>query len=560
MKISLKMTLISFLCMLVLSISFYSMHSYFTQKQEDFVKEKMSEEVMKVRKYQVKNLIESVGAYSGGVYKELKEKHEEYRFAELLGKYFSNVRFGLGGYFIIFDENGHIYYHPSKEWMGKNKLEAKDANGFEFLKDMIQKGKTSDEGYTEYVLKNKENGTQERKLAFTRMHKDSRLFITTFVSLDNIDEAFKVLSEEIDRQNTSNNIYFSVFSVVFLCLMLMMIAFIIRIQIVKPLKNLTDKSNELSSGDGDLTKKLEINGKDEIAEASMAINTFLEKVRGLIEEAKEISNENASIANELSNTSQQTGKRAEEGSLIVSEVSSKGNNTKTNLDKGVIGATQGKDELSSATKYIKEANQAINTLTEQINTSVEIENELASRIEQLSRDADNVKSILEIINDVADQTNLLALNAAIEAARAGEHGRGFAVVADEVRSLAERTQKSLAEINATISVIVQGIKDTSEQMNNNSKQISELTNVAVSTQEKINQMGIAMSDAVAISESTVNDYISTSKDMSDILDGVNNMSIITNENARSVEEIASAANHLSAMTEQLNKKLNEFRT
>ncbi|MBZ7995654.1 methyl-accepting chemotaxis protein, partial [Campylobacter canadensis] len=327
-----------------------------------------------------------------------------------------------------------------------------------------------------------------------------------------------------------------------------------------PLNALTNKSIELSSGDGDLTKKLEVKGKDEIAQASMAINEFLEKVRVLIAQAKDISNENASIANELSHTSMQTGKRAEEGSITINEVASKGANTKGNLDVGVKQAQKGKEELQNASKYIIEANNAINQLTNQINHSASTESELASKIEQLSRDADNVKSILEIINDVADQTNLLALNAAIEAARAGEHGRGFAVVADEVRSLAERTQKSLSEINATISVIVQGIKDASEQMSNNSKEISNLTSVASNTQNTINEMGKIMSEAVKISEGTVSDYINTSKDMSLILDGVNNMNTITNENARSVEEIAGAANHLSEMTENLNKKLNEFRT
>ncbi|GHS86875.1 hypothetical protein FACS189487_01920 [Campylobacterota bacterium] len=140
------------------------------------------------------------------------------------------------------------------------------------------------------------------------------------------------------------------------------------------------------------------------------------------------------------------------------------------------------------------AEDIVGNLTKQIVDASQKENELAEKLVQLSRDADQVKSVLRVIADIADQTNLLALNAAIEAARAGEHGRGFAVVADEVRKLAERTQKSLAETNASISVVVQAIGDSSDSMSANAKDMQTLVGDVEQVRNTMHQVIVTLNN------------------------------------------------------------------
>ncbi|MGM0623370.1 MAG: methyl-accepting chemotaxis protein [Campylobacterota bacterium] len=351
----------------------------------------------------------------------------------------------------------------------------------------------------------------------------------------------------------------AIFSLIGLIGFSIFVFFIMR-SIVNPIKSVDYAATQLASGDGDLTRRLEIYNKDELGKSSASINSFIEKIWHLVKESKDLSSENASISHELSTTANSVGKSVEQSVGIIGNCTSKSQSIQDEIKGAINDAKASQDGITTANKDLEYSKDELVKLTSKVEESARVEVELADRMNQLASEASQVQSVLDVIKDIAEQTNLLSLNAAIEAARAGEHGRGFAVVADEVRKLADKTQKSLVEIDATISVIVQSINDASGSMDKNAHEIQKLSEIANAVESKLNGAVEKVVKAIGASEKTVNDFIRTGSSVEDIVGQIAQINQISSKNARSVEEIAGAADHLGTLTENLNTKLEEFKT
>ncbi|MGG7047967.1 MULTISPECIES: methyl-accepting chemotaxis protein [unclassified Campylobacter] len=563
MKISGKVTMMVIASLTVLLVALVALNHKFSGDMITESKEELHNALMDKQKTALINEMKIYTDFISAIEKAYIEDGEskDVTINDIVFKYIKNIVFGKykTGYAFVMKPDGTYVMHPKQpELNGKNGLEIADKHGVKFIKEYIRTS-TLDE-FVEHTVTIDGEDVQRLGLSQAIKIAGEDFVIAMATSLNSLNELIAETEEHQEKMAAENLMMFIILAVVIAVIALILTMLYSKFSIIKPLNELIIRAKNLSSGDGDLTKKLEVKGRDEIAQASSAINDFIEKVRVLIANAKSLSSENSSIANELSSTSLQTGKRVEESTEMVTLATQKCSDMQTTMSDSVELAKVGKSDLQKASEYIATANHAIQNLSRQIMNSAQIEGEMALKIEQLSKDADQVKSVLDVINDIADQTNLLALNAAIEAARAGEHGRGFAVVADEVRKLAERTQSSLTEINATISVIVQAISNSSEQMTRNSKQIQELTKVASDVEETIRVMGDAMNGAIGMSDKTTEDFINTGKSVDGIMENIANINALSTENARSVQEIAAAAEHLNKMTDALNHKLGEFRT
>jgi|GEM_PF-1740184 len=449
-----------------------------------------------------------------------------------------------GGYSYLVSNSTAIIAHPSTKVISKKLEDFPKVNPQEFI-DSIKESKN---------LRLEKIAYQDKKVHF---------IVLKAIQFKGLEETWSFVisapKENVLRKSKELGLDLVMMGAIFILLMTVLIL-IMSTFLLKPLTSLAETTKELSEGDGDLTKRLKIDTKDEIADASHGVNNFIARVEGIISDVKKMASDTASVANEVSTTALQIGDRVEDESKIVKETVTDGVSMQSILDESSKKVQDTQSYIKDANENLDQARGYILKMIEDVHKTSESESELSEKLDVLSKDAEQVKGVLTVINDIADQTNLLALNAAIEAARAGEHGRGFAVVADEVRQLAERTQKSLTEINSTISVIVQSIMDTSERMNENSQTVNELSQMSTEVEYKINNTAEIMQKTIVVSEESVKDMLRVIDDVKNMIGKVENISSLAQSNTDSVKETTEAIAHLHKMMEKLSFSLNQFKT
>lgn len=444
---------------------------------------------------------------------------------------FKTLKLGENGYFwVINRKNKTFEIHPSKS--GKS-IQSND---------IATKISSQKKGALNYVYQGK------NKIALFEEYKNFNWTV--------VGSALKS-----DFMKTSDAIRNSLIigTIIFVVLLLIVNTFLVNFMIGKPLNNLTKSIKDISHGDGDLSKQIEIKGDDEISEASTQINHFIDKVKNIVVAIKKSSSENNKIADNITHLVDKSNIVTNQNSNLIKQTSLLSIDIQDEMKISIDNAKTNKQELIQSTSYIDDVSVSINKLNNIMQTSVEKELEISNKMEQLSQDAEQVKDILVVISDIADQTNLLALNAAIEAARAGEHGRGFAVVADEVRKLAERTQKSLSEINATINIIVQAIVDASSSMNENAKKIEHLFEISKEVDKKMGIMNQTMTKTIGSTETSVTSYIDMGKKINNIIQRIDEIKKVSIQNRENSNQMKNGSKDLERVSQTLNNNLNQFK-
>lgn len=326
-----------------------------------------------------------------------------------------------------------------------------------------------------------------------------------------------------------------------------------------PLNTTVEAMNEIAEGGGDLTRRLDESGSNEISRLGAAFNQFAEKIRTTVSQVNNSTSQLAAASTEMSTITEETTKGTQQQQTETVQVVTAMNEMTATVQEVARHANNASDAANKADKASAEGKQVVIETMQAIEALSEEVHSAANVIGQLEKDSENIGSVLDVIRGIAEQTNLLALNAAIEAARAGEQGRGFAVVADEVRNLASKTQQSTQEIQQMIEKLQNGAQSAVKVMDESRTR----ANNSVSQADKANTSLEEIASSVSMIKD-MNSHIATAAEQqSTVAEEINrnivNISDIVEDTAKGAIQTAQASDELSRLAENLQQLVHQFK-
>ena len=458
------------------------------------------------------------------------------------------LRYDGQEYFWINDQTPVMLMHPMNGKLeGQNLSGFKDPDGKALFNEMVAITRSQGAGQVDYRWPRPGATDPVPKISYVELFQPWGWIIGSGVYVDDVQAEFR--AQAIKAMSIG----------LLIAMLLAVLVVLITRSIVQPLQAAVDAMASISSGEGDLTRNLDTHGRDELTALATYFNAFTAKLRHVIRQMldsagslDQAASSLGDISSEAQRHSQQQAQQMELVATAVNEVTYGVQDVAKNAEHASSEMHTAEDQASQGQQNIEASLRQIDQLSGTIDKAVEV-------IQSLASESTQIGSVLEVIRSIAEQTNLLALNAAIEAARAGEQGRGFAVVADEVRLLAQRTQQSTAEIQGMIERL-QGNSEAAVKVINDSSRASQLTvEQASQAGESLAQIAQSLRNLSGLNASIASATLQQSHVVEDINQNVTQTAALAHNTAEAAEQSSAASQHLKQLADQLSRLLGQFR-